>query len=322
MFSFQTSLPQINPSLGIMSGLSNAQGVYGQYLRNNLINSQNQLLQEKIKNPILGQSLTGPAGQIMGLEYIRKLFGDNSPQYAQAQNLFKSQLNLANQRANYFGSNVEYKNLPEIAKLQLAQNQANQSGNFQNANEIQGAKQKAMTTSNNINRATYGDVVKKTINQIPLSTLENFAGGSGEARLGLDKLMNLFGKPSDEYNSYQTFQNTTLPLLREQLTKFYGGSVQPDAQKELDTLANPTSWKDNPTIVRQSLNNLQNLINQESGVYDQSVNQSVPQGDMANIQGLSSNNNTVKMKAPNGNVYEVPQSDVNTLKSQGGVIIG
>lgn len=337
-FTFQTSLPQIDPNLGIGQAIKNWQAVRANSLAN-------QLAQEKVKNPMFGQGLTGPAGQIMGLESIRHQFGENSPQYQEAQKLFNSQMNLANQRANYFGANVEYKNLPQISKLQLAQQQANQAGNTQNASEIQGSKQKAITTSQNINRATYGDVVKKTINQIPLSTLQNFSGVSGDANLAWNKIMNIVGHPSDDYNTYKTFQNTTLPLLREQLTKFYGGSVQPDAQKELDTLANPTSWSDNPTIVKQSLSNLQNLINKESGVYDQSVNQSVPQGNKANIPGINpsssslggptpevsltapsvqaaSSAGTVQMKAPNGRIYEVPQSDVSSMSAQGGVIVG
>lgn len=61
MFNFQTSLPQINPSLGIMTGIANAQSLYGQYLRNQTANAQQQLANQTLPSTISATNATNQA---------------------------------------------------------------------------------------------------------------------------------------------------------------------------------------------------------------------------------------------------------------------
>lgn len=284
-----------------------------------LLKAQDELTQKRAQNPMIGNGLTGPAAQIQGLNYIKQQYGVNSPEYQNAMKLFNSQLNLANERANYFGSNTQYKNLPNIVKLQMAQKAA--QGNPTAVSQDQGAIQKAVGTTANLNRSTYGDAIRQTLNSIPVNVLQKYSGPNGNAQLIKDRISNLLGYAPPSYNTYQTFMNSTMPLLKGQMTKFYGGSVQPEAQKELDNLANPTNWQSNPQIVKQSLQNLQNIFNKEAKTFSQAANTGAPAYKPANIPGLNATT-TVMIKAPNGQIYHVPTSDLQNALNAGGKQIG
>ena len=49
------------------------------------------------KLPFGGQQLSGAAGQIMGLEMVKGLYGENSPQYKQAKETYDLEEKVQNQ---------------------------------------------------------------------------------------------------------------------------------------------------------------------------------------------------------------------------------
>jgi hypothetical protein len=162
----------------------------------------------------------------------------------------------------------------------------------QDAQQTEGAIKKQTSDAAVRDRATYANAITKTLDTIPVDSLEHYAGGSGRVNLMEDRLGNFLGqKTSPQYNDYQSFMNTTMPFLKGQITKFYGGSVQPAAQRELDILGNPTNWKSNPGIVRSSLKKLQDLFNSEAGTFSTAASKGTQNFVPAKIPGLSETKN-------------------------------
>jgi hypothetical protein len=76
---------------------------YGPNIQANmgLANAQTAQLYNQIQNPMFGKIMPGPAGQIQGLEFIRRQYGENSPQYQQAKSMVDMNMQSAQSRIGY-----------------------------------------------------------------------------------------------------------------------------------------------------------------------------------------------------------------------------
>lgn len=90
------------------------------------------------KDPLGGQILPGPAGQVQGLEKLKAKFGITSPTYQQALGAFNATVKLQNARSDYYEANHWLKNVPVINKTQMyAQFQSDQAQRQQQGVPVQ-----------------------------------------------------------------------------------------------------------------------------------------------------------------------------------------
>lgn len=83
------------------AGLANSQNIFNSLVHNRLEDAQTLREKKMAELPFGGANVPGPAGQIVGLEMIRQQYGDNSPQYKQAQQAFGLSQNSIGSRINY-----------------------------------------------------------------------------------------------------------------------------------------------------------------------------------------------------------------------------
>lgn len=121
-------------------------------------------------------------------------------------------------------------------------------------------------------KALYSTNIEKTFNQIdPAFSL--FSGPAGKAR-ALREAVNVAsgGRPTKEYSQYLTAVRTQMPILQEQIGKFFGGSVVPSAVKErMSVINNPSIWVNSPEIAMQNYNALKKLMASEGKTYRQAL---------------------------------------------------
>lgn len=211
----------------------------------------------RVNNPFMGQVFPGPGGQIQGLEFIRQQYGENSPQYQQAQEAFKSNLNMQEQRAKYFGANTEYKNMPTLQRYQAEYDKALESGNTIMANRIKSAMNKISGTAQAQDRATGAQTLLDEFNKIPLDTISQFAGPIGQVKAFGQNIIGSVGLTrSPESMEYETFKQVTVPFLADQLRQSLKTSVVPGyVYKMLAPLVDPTSkvFGNSPTQARSNM---------------------------------------------------------------------
>lgn len=248
-------------------------------------------------------SLTGAAGDALSMQKLGLIAGTNSDTYKNADAQYQANIQkLTNQGAPNLGK------LQALYQKQISNNQTDEA--LQTAAQIQ----KLTGTTQDINRAVYGDAIRKTLNNIPVVALQHYAGSQGVLHLAQDKIANLFGKAPPIYNTYEAFQNSVVPLLKGQMTKFYGGSVQPEAQNELDSMVSPGGWQSNPNIVQQSLQKLQDIFNTEAETFTNAANKGVGPFTNAQIPGLANSPGSSSVAAPaNSQASTQPQQPTITM---------
>lgn len=238
-------------------------------------------LDSLIKNKIIQQSqgpiLPGAAGVVQGLEMTKAKYGPNSPQYQMA-------LQIQNAKT----SSLDNRSLPTLVKLQNAYDAAVQSGDTVKAAQLTGAMQKEVTTAGNIDRATMATALLQTLNSIPVNAISRYAGPAGQTNLSYDKMLNATNNSPAAYDAYIAFNQSTLPLIKNQITKLYNGSVSPGAQKDLDILGNQATWASNPNAVKIAYKNLIDIVNTEAKSFIDVTNKGVAPFEPAHINGLDS----------------------------------
>lgn len=167
------------------------------------------------------------------------------------------------------------------------QDQINQANASQSASQTAGAITKQASDAATRDRATYANAISQTLQQIPVDSIVHYSGPSGRQQYYKDMALNVAGKADPNYTTLQSYINSTLPVLKGQMTKFYGGSVQPEAQKELDILGNPSNWSGNPQVAIQSLQRLQDVFNSEAGTFSKAASNGVQSYQPTTIPGLS-----------------------------------
>lgn len=214
----------------------------------------------------------------------------------------------------------------------------------QQSGQSQGVLSKGERTTTQINRAGYGKNAETTLTSIEnvLPQISNYAGGAGKLQATNDELASLIGgKPSGNYNAYNIFKNTLVPQFVSQLTQFYGTSIQPEVREHLEGEFSPkaTETKEQylsrvdtlSKVLRAELaqqsQNAAEVVNGEVIAVD--PNESIEkvlgsyggQDSSKNIK--SSSGKMVRVKAPNGKIYEMSSADADmAVKEGGGSILG
>lgn len=233
--------------------------------------------------PFGGANVPGPAGQIVGLEMVKRLYGENSPQYQQAKSAFD-----LNQRG--VQARVDYQNiLSGTAPKRFSTNLG------KTAQELEDIKQgflpgtriplneeqkeyykgkyglamlKPTTDADTRKRNLYARNMEITINKINPESLTQYSGIKGVANLANEIRKDQQGKASPEYKAYQTSM-TNAKLLAKQVRQFYGDSITPEVQAGLRELTNPTTWLKSPEIAMQNYNSFVDTLRSEAKTYQQ-----------------------------------------------------
>ena len=69
--------------------------------RKKMMALEQQLLQKKVTSPLGATVFPGVAGEVQGLNYLAQHYGQNSPQYQEAQQAFKAKQKYMQQRGDY-----------------------------------------------------------------------------------------------------------------------------------------------------------------------------------------------------------------------------
>jgi len=124
---------------------------------------------------------------------------------------------------------------------------------------------KDTTTSQNLNKIQFGAQVEQTFeNMRPYEKyMEHYTGISGRTRLAKDTIeAQKTGRASPELIGYQQYMAHATSAAR-QMRQYWGDSIQPEAMKEIDALANPASWFTTPEMARATLNATMSNFNSE-----------------------------------------------------------
>ncbi len=247
--------------------------------------AQAQREQAKANLPFGGQQLPGAAGQVQGLEMMKGLYGEDSPQYKQALNAFNLGQQGVQSRVNY--QNVLTNTANKRFSTPLAKTVQEQD-DIHNG-YMPGTKTPLTDEQRQIYQDLYGlDLQKKTsdqdtrkknlfsrniditLSQIDPSALTAYSGLEGTGQLLQDKADDAAGNPNPRYLAYQKAL-TNSKLLAKQVRQFYGDSITPSVQEGLKQLTNPNSWLKSPQTAMANFKAFVDTLQQEKGTYTEAL---------------------------------------------------
>jgi hypothetical protein len=237
----------------------------------------------KANMPFGGEILPGAAGQVQGLELMKGLYGENSPQYNQALNAFN--LNQQGMQSRIGYQNALTNTADKRFSTPLAKNLQEQNdiaNGYLPGSKIPLTMEQKQAYQNmygleNLKKTTDQDTRKKnlyahnmdiTLNSIDPTALTRYSGLAGGMKLIQDKKNSLLGKTSPEYKAYEA-NLTRAKTLAKQVRQFYGDSITSGVQEGLSKLTNPSSWLKNPEVAMNNFNQFAQLLRQEAKTYQQ-----------------------------------------------------
>jgi hypothetical protein len=258
--------------------------------------AQAQREQALAQLPFGGQSLPGAAGQILGLETLKRIYGEDSSQYQTALKSFNLNQQSDQSRINYqnaLSSTLPMRNLTPTGKSIVEQNnvgaglsptgQPYANPPSQGSQELSGIydllRQKGATDADTRKRNLFATNIEKTLSQINPDSLTQYAGINGSLNKLFQQSKAPFGQESAKFDDYQK-QLQNVQFLTSQVRQFYGDSIQPDMLHRLQELNNPATWKNNPDLAKSLFNQTKNILSQETQTYrDALKNSKVFQGN-------------------------------------------
>lgn len=241
-------------------------------------------IRKQMSEPFGGEIAPGAIGQSMWLERIRARYGENSPQYESAKKAYDSEIektDILNQYRTGLTGTLEKRSSTPLTKLELEQSdveagykpgtgRTEKIGNPAQQQELldtYGLKiQKERSDLDSRKRSLFASNIDKTIAQINIDDLTQYAGAKG----GLSKLAEEakapFGKESQNYRNFQK-SLVAAEFLAKQARQFYGDSIQPSMLERLEKLTNPASWINNPAIAKQNFETVKTILQKETGTY-------------------------------------------------------
>jgi hypothetical protein len=236
--------------------------------------------------PFGGHQLTGVAGQVMGLEMMKALYGENSPQYQMARNAFDLEQRNTEGLINYRGSLQETmpkRTATTLGKEQMEMEDINNGylpgTNIrltpdQQANLLERYKLKVLketTDESSRKRALFAKNMDQTMARINPVDLTRYAGIKGRAQLAKDKAKAALGHTVPEYKNYERSLKAA-DVLQKQIRQFLGDSITPEIDKKLALLVKTDTWLNNPEIALQNFNEVKAILDTESETLRQSLN--------------------------------------------------
>lgn len=263
-------------------------GEYGQsmidsFMQNKLRQAQTQRELARAQLPFGGTLPPGPAGQVAGLEMVKQLYGENSPQFNQAKDLFELNRKSTEARVNY--QNILSDTAPKRFSTPLAKSIKElddiQKGNFPGTETPLTDDQKKFygdkygldiyrktTDTDTRKRNLFARNVDVSFNKIDPNALTQYSGPKGAIQLINDKRLSLQGNTPERYRNYEK-SLTAAKTLAKQVRQFYGDSITPGVQAGLRELVNPSSWLKSPEIALDNFNSFKDLLQSETKTYQQ-----------------------------------------------------
>jgi len=137
--------------------------------------------------------------------------------------------NNANPDSGYSGQAASTQDIHDIAQNG---NGAYQDGNDEVQNSEELSRQKMTSDTDTRKRNLFASNIEKTLNMINPKSLTVFNGLGGQIKLAMENAKALAGEPtSKEYTEYKKNMDR-IHYLSDQVTQFYGSSVQPSAVQE------------------------------------------------------------------------------------------
>lgn len=245
--------------------------------------------------PFGGFTLPGAAGQVLGLESIKQLYGEGSDQYKTALQAFNLSQLGDQSRINYQQALTQTlplrsltptgKSIVEQANVGAGLSPTGQAPSYPlpgGAQELSGVydllRQKDTTDVDTRKRNLFATNIEKTLEQINPSDLTQYAGFTG----GLNKLtqqgLASIGHESEAYDKYQNALQA-VEFLTSQVRQFYGDSIQPSMLERLNKLANPSTWTSNPKLAQSMFDITKTILGTELQTYRDALKSTAPYQD-------------------------------------------
>lgn len=303
----------------IMSGLNAYQQGANAFLAPQMAQANLGLTEAKAKReeamarlPFGGANVPGPAGDIVGLEMIRQMYGDNSPQYKKASESFSlsqqstgSRLRYQDALTNSMGMRyttpegkqiIEHSNVNQGFSpagtpqgIPVAPGQAPYIAPSKQNNSPEGAKYalrqiKQDLPASVMQRNLYANTIDQTLENIDLDALTQYNGPKGHLELKKEESADFFGKSSEKYKKYIEAEKK-FNFLIGQVGQFYGESIQPSEierkKRELDPRGafksvetGKRGFESQKDLLRKELNIYRNATKDASSYYGNQKNKS------------------------------------------------
>lgn len=227
--------------------------------------------------PFGGHSFPGIAGKIQGIEALKMIYGDKSPQYQQASQMLQAEQQQSQQLMDYRRQLMQ--TAPKRASSPLGkieQEKEDIRNGFLPGSEIPippamqkdllnryGLQELKTTTDTDTRKRTLNSKnIEITLDNINPDDLTRYSGLKGAVNLSKDSAQAALGKSNENYDNYQK-SLTASKLLAKQVRQFYGDSITPGVQEGLNKLTNPSTWMNNPDVAKKKFNQFKSILNQE-----------------------------------------------------------
>lgn len=251
------SFQEANPLLtGFATGSSALAKALTDYQTARINNQYKQALSKYYQSPALQErGLTNVGKSFVEAPIVRSIlqnYGANQP----------------NQVSPY---NDGEKNINENQNNQDIQNNYNPEGNEDDiSNAYQLSRQKQTTDLDTRKRNLFASNIDKTTKYINPEHLFSYSGIGGHIKKAIDYGNASQNKPSERFQNYQKAL-TAAQLLAKQTRQFYGASITPQMDKQLNELVNPESWiLDKDTAIKK-YHQLMDILKNETGTYRQAL---------------------------------------------------
>jgi len=154
--------------------------------------------------------------------------------------------------------------------------------------------------------------IEKTISYIDPEALTQFGGLKGQIKLQREKALASVGKESGSYDKYVESLNA-VKLMTKQMRQFYGDSIQPHVQENLEKLNNPSTWSTNPKLARRIFDQTKDILENELGTYRQALRspQAYQQTSMmGGKQAARGTGSMVEVISPEGKILRGPSDKI------------
>lgn len=252
-----------------------------QAVQNRLGNAQASQAEAKAKLPFGGASIPGPAGQIQGLEMLKGIYGENSPQYEEAKKAFN--LNQEGIRSRVGYQDILSKSAGKRFSTPMAKT-LQELDDIRNGN-MPGTKTPLTPEQQQQYEDTYGlDILKKTtdtdtrqrdlfsknmditISKINPEALTGYSGIKGGIELIRDKAKSLKGEKVPRYEAYEEAA-TNAKLLAKQYRQYAKDSITPGVQGDLNFITNPSNWLLHKDVALKKYNSFISTLQAEQGTF-------------------------------------------------------
>lgn len=237
--------------------------------------------------PFGGKTISGSAGESLGLKMLKDEFGPDSAEYQNALNKFNLTNDKTRQLMQYQQSlqeSLPKRNATPLAKQAMEEEEL-ESGILPGSSvgggqgqRISPEKQQDLTGRFDLKklkdttdpktreRVLFASNMEKTIQNINPDDLTHYSGPEGRVKLLRDATKSSVGNSTPEYKAYKKSMKAA-KLLSKQVRQFYGDSIQPSVGEQLDLLTNPSTWSEHPEVAKELYNTFVGILNQEADTY-------------------------------------------------------